>query len=215
GGVVAEEIRPVLPLVEKLGQVFTGLAGGLAASLTVEVRGEIAAFDVNVLRLAALRGVFAPVVHEPVSYVNAPILAAERGLDVELTTSPDSPDYRNLITLRGAMADGTAVSVSGTLSGPRMLEKITELDGFDVEIPPTAHLVALHYRDRPGVVGTVGAKFGGADINIAAAQVSRTEQGGDALIVVTVDSQVDAALLDELAEAIGASVARTIDIAQD
>lgn len=212
GGVVAEEIRPALPLVEKLGQVFTGLAGGLASTLTVEVRGEIASYDVAVLRLAALRGVFTPVVEEPVSYVNAPLLAEERGLHLELTTSAESPDYRSLLTLRGALADGTPVSVSGTLSGPRMVEKLTDLDGFDVDLRPEGHLVVLRYQDRPGVVGAVGAKFGGADINIASAQVSRTEQGGDALMVVAVDTVVPPHVLAELAESIGATSARAIDI---
>jgi len=213
GGVVAEEIRPALPLVEKLGQVFTGLAGGLASTLTVEVRGEISAYDVKVLRLAALRGIFAPVVESPVSYVNAPLLAEQRGLTVELTASADSPDYRNLITLRGALADGTPVSVSGTLSGPRMIEKITEIDGFDVDVRPSDHLVVLRYVDRPGVVGAVGHKFGGEDINIGSAQVSRTEQGGDALMVVSVDGPVEPILLEELAESIGAQSARAVVIA--
>jgi D-3-phosphoglycerate dehydrogenase len=212
GGIVAEEIRPALPLVEKLGQVFTGLAGGLASTLTVEIRGEISAYDVKVLRLAALRGIFAPVVETPVSYVNAPLLAEQRGLTVELMTSADSPDYRNVITLRGALADGTPVSVSGTLSGPRMVEKITEIDGFDVDVRPSEHLVVLRYIDRPGVVGAVGHKFGGEDINIGSAQVSRAEEGGDALMVVAVDGPVEPILLEELAESIGAQSARAVVI---
>ena len=212
GGVVAEEIRPALPLVEKLGQIFTGVAGELAASLTVQVRGEISGYDVKVLRLAALRGVFAPIVTEPVSYVNAPMFAEERGLSVELVTDPESADYRNLITLRGTLADGSAVSVSGTLTGRQLVEKVTEINGFDLDIKPEEHMVLLRYQDRPGVIGAVGNQFGGADINIASAQVSRTEQGGDALIVVTVDTAVPAELLDELAEGIGASYARAVDM---
>jgi D-3-phosphoglycerate dehydrogenase len=212
GGIVAEEVRPALPLVEKLGQIFTGVAGGLTATLTIEVRGEIAAYDVKVLRLAALRGVFAPVVSEPVSYVNAPMYAEERGLVVDLVTDPLSEEYRNLITLRGTKADGTAVSVSGTLTGQKMVEKITEINGFDVDLRPEEHLVLLRYQDRPGVVGAVGAQFGGADINIASAQVSRTEQGGDALIVITVDSAVPPTLIEELAEAIGATFAHAVDL---
>ena len=135
GGVVAEEVRPALPLVEKLGRVFTALAGGVASTLDVEVRGEIAALDVKVLQLAALKGVFADVVSEAVTYVNAPLLARDRGLEVRLTTSPDSPDYRNLITVRGTLPTGEQVSVSGTLTGVRHIEKLTEIDGFDLEIP--------------------------------------------------------------------------------
>ncbi len=212
GGVVAEEIRPALPLVEKLGQVFTGLAGGITPTVTVEVCGEIAAHDVAVLKLAALRGIFAPVVSEQVSYVNAPLLAEERGLSIELTTSPDSPDYRNLLTLRGALADGTPVSVSGTLTGPRMVEKLTEIDGFDVDVRPHQHLLVFRYADRPGVVGIVGNALGAAGVNIGTAQVSRSEEGGDALMVIGIDSAIPAGVLGEVAGAIGAKSARTVDL---
>ena len=103
GGIVVEEVRPALPLVEKLGRVFTGLAGGVATSIEIEVRGEITAYDVSVLQLAALKGVFADVVEEQVTFVNAPALAAERGVEVSMSTHADSPDYRNLITVRGVL----------------------------------------------------------------------------------------------------------------
>jgi D-3-phosphoglycerate dehydrogenase len=212
GGVVAEAVRPALPLVEKLGQIFTGLAGGLAAEVTVEVRGELAAQDVDVLKLAALRGVFAPVVEEPVSYVNAPLLAEERGLVLALTTDADSPDYRNLLTLRGSLADGTPVSVSGTLIGPRMVEKVTEVDGFDVDLRIQSHLVVFRYADRPGVVGAIGAALGAAGVNIGSAQVSRTEEGGDALMIVGVDTAVPAEVLASVADSIGAHSARAVDL---
>ena len=99
---------------EKLGRIFTGIAGEVAQQVDVEVRGEITEFDVKVLELAALRGLFADVVEEQVSYVNAPLLAAERGCAVRLVTEQESPDHRNLITIRGTLADGSQVSVSGT-----------------------------------------------------------------------------------------------------
>jgi D-3-phosphoglycerate dehydrogenase len=212
GGVVVEEVRPALPLVEKLGRVFTGLAGGVAAQLEVEVRGEVTAHDVSVLQLAALKGVFTDVVEEQVTFVNAPALAAERGVEVSLSTDPDSPDFRSLITVRGTLPNGDRVSVSGTLSGPRQVEKLTDVDGFDVDIPPVDHLVFLRYSDRPGVVGTVGAALGEAQVNIAGAQVSRTSQGGDALMALTVDSAVPAEVLDGIAKAIGAHSARAVDL---
>src|SRR5881398_1143093 len=160
GGVVAEDVRPLLPLAEKLGQVFTALAGGVASQLNVEVRGEIAAYDVSVLQLAALKGVFADVVEEPVTFVNAPLHAAERGVELDLVTSSDSPDYRNLVTVRGTLASGDEVSVSGTLSGPRHVEKLTEVDGFDVDVLPVNHMAFLRYDDRPGVVGIAGRVLG-------------------------------------------------------
>ncbi|HMA47696.1 MAG TPA: phosphoglycerate dehydrogenase [Frankiaceae bacterium] len=214
-GVVAEDVRPGLPLAEKLGQVFTGLAGGLAETITVEVRGEIAAYDVKVLELAALKGVFAGVVEQPVTYVNAPLLARERGVSVALVTSEDSPDYRNLLTVRGALADGTPVSVSGTLMGTRQVERITEVNGFEVDLRPEAHLAFFWYEDRPGIVGAVGAMLGDAQVNIASAQVSRTEAGGEALMSLSLDCAVPSDVLAEIAEIIGARVARTVDLPPD
>ncbi len=213
GGVVAEELRPALPLVDKLGRVFTALAGGVASSLEVQVRGEIAALDVTVLSLAALKGVFEGVVEEQVTFVNAPSLAAERGLEVTVTTDLVSPDYRNLIGLRGVLADGRVVSVAGTLTGPRQLQKLTEVDGFDLEIAAEDHLVFFRYHDRPGVVGIVGAQLGAAGVNIAGAQVSRTEQGGDALMALTVDSAPNEALLAQIGAAVGAHSVRSVDLA--
>ncbi len=106
GGVIAEDVRPGIPLTEKLGRVFTALAGEVAQQVDVEVRGEITQYDVKVLELAALKGVFSDIVEEQVSYVNAPLLASERGVAVRLVTEPESPDHRNLITIRGTLADG-------------------------------------------------------------------------------------------------------------
>ena len=212
GGVIAEEIRPGLPLAEKLGRIFTAVAGGIAQSITVEVRGEIAAFDVSVLQLAALKGVFADVVAEPVTFVNAPLLAKERGVDVGLATSAETDDYRNLVTVRGVLPTGEQVGVSGTLTGPRQVEKLVEVDGFDTDLRIEEHLLFLRYADRPGVVGVVGERLGAAGVNIAGAQVSRTRSGGQALMTLTVDSAVPADVLAGIAEAIGATLVRSADI---
>jgi D-3-phosphoglycerate dehydrogenase len=213
GGVIAEDVRPGIPLAEKLGRIFTALAGGPASQLDVEVRGEITSHDVTVLELAALKGVFADVVEEQVSYVNATLLAAERGLTVRLVTEPDSPDYRNLVTLRGTLADGTPRSVSGTLVGINQRERLVEVDGFEIEIEPADHLAFLRYADRPGMVGTVGRILGDAGVNIAGMQVSRDRRGGHALVAMTLDSMIPPPVLDELTSAIDASAARTVDLA--
>jgi D-3-phosphoglycerate dehydrogenase len=212
GGLVAEDVRPGLPLAEKLGRLFTAVAGGLAQSVNVEVRGKIAEFDVSVVQLAVLKGVFADIVEEQVTYVNAPLLADQRGLEVALTSDVESPDYRNLVTVRGAMADGTEVTVSGTLFGKNQVPKLTEVQGFDMDLDLSAFLLFFVYADRPGVVGVVGAALGEAGINIAGAQVSRTNRGGDALMAVTVDSPVPPELLADIAGRIGASEARAADL---
>jgi D-3-phosphoglycerate dehydrogenase len=107
---------------------------------------------------------------------------------------------------------GETVSVSGTLSGTRQVEKLTDVDGFDVDLAAAEHLLFFRYADQPGVVGRVGAALGEAGVNIAGAQVSRTSQGGDALMALTVDSAVPAEVLDDIATAIGATSARSVDL---
>ncbi|TAL21184.1 MAG: phosphoglycerate dehydrogenase [Frankiales bacterium] len=211
-GAVPEEIRPALPLVEKLGRVFTALAGGVAASLEVEVRGEIAELDVSVLQLAALKGVFEDVIEEQVTFVNAPTLATERGLEVSLATSPESTDYRNVVRVHGVLPTGETVSVSGTLTGPRQVEKLVEVDGFDVELVAEKHVLLFKYHDQPGIVGIVGARLGDAGINIAGAQVARQEEGGHALMALTVDSAVPPEVLEQLSAEIGAHSVRSVDL---
>jgi D-3-phosphoglycerate dehydrogenase / 2-oxoglutarate reductase len=214
GGVIAEDVRPGLPLTEKLGRIFTSLAGEVAQQLDVEVRGEITEYDVKVLELAALKGVFSDVVEEQVSYVNAPLLAAERGLAVRLVTDPESPDHRNLITLRGTLSDGDQVSVSGTLIGIAQRERIVEVDGYEVDIEPTEHLAFLRYQDRPGMVGTVGQILGEARVNIAGMQVARDTKGGHALVALSVDSAIPSDVLDEIGAAIDAASVRAVDLTE-
>jgi D-3-phosphoglycerate dehydrogenase len=212
GGVIAEDVRPGLPLTEKLGRIFTALAGEVAQQLDVEVRGEITQYDVKVLELAALKGVFTDVVEETVSYVNAPLLAAERGLAVRLVTEPESPDHRNLVTLRGTLADGNQVSVSGTLIGIAHRERLVEINGYDVDLEPTDHLAFFTYQDRPGMVGTIGGILGEAAINIAGMQVARDHRGGHALVALTVDSALTHSVLDEIARAMDAELARSVEL---
>ncbi|GAA4726810.1 phosphoglycerate dehydrogenase [Nocardioides endophyticus] len=212
GGVIAEDVRPGIPLTEKLGRVFTGLAGEVAQQVDVEVRGEITDFDVKVLELAALKGIFADIVEEQVSYVNAPLLAAERGMAVRLVVDPESPDHRNLITIRGTLADGSQVSVSGTLVGINHRERLVEVNGYDVDIEPTDHLAFLTYGDRPGMVGTVGVILGDAGVNIAGMQVARDSIGGQALVALSVDTAIPGDVLADLQQAIDAASVRAVDL---
>ncbi|GAB3444817.1 phosphoglycerate dehydrogenase [Phycicoccus ginsengisoli] len=212
GGAVPEEVRPGIALVEKLGRIFTGLAGSVPVQLDVDVQGEITEHDVSIWKLAALKGLFADVTEDPVTYVNAPLLAEQRGCEVRLRTDPVSSDFRNVTTLRGTLADGSTVSVAGTLTGPRLTEKIVGVNGFDLEVALADHLAFFTYVDRPGVIGTVGRLLGDAQVNIASMQVARKEQGGSALVTLTVDTKVPGDVLDAIASEVGAEVT-VVDLA--
>ncbi|WP_374974616.1 phosphoglycerate dehydrogenase [Microbacterium trichothecenolyticum] len=214
GGVIDPYVRPGIPLVEKLGQIFSALARSPLTSLDVEVHGELQAYDVSVLKLAALKGVFTNIVSESVSYVNAPLLAEQRGVEVRLLVDDDSPEYRNVITLRGALSDGSQLAISGTLTGPKQVEKLVGINDYAIELPIETNHVVMLYTDRPGIVAIYGQKFGEAGINIAGMQIARETAGGQALSVLTVDSPVPDALLDEVSTAIQADLFRQIEITE-
>ena len=214
GGAIDPYVRPGISLVEKLGQFFSALAKSPLTSLDVEVHGELSAYNVDVLKLAALKGVFTNIVSESVSYVNAPLLAEQRGVDVRLLVDENSDEYRNVITLRGALSDGSQLAVSGTLTGPKQIEKLVGINGHPVELPIEKFHIVMLYTDRPGIVAVYGQKFGEAGINIAGMQIARTEAGGQALSVLTLDSPVSEDLLDEVRSAIDADVFRQIEITE-
>lgn len=212
GGVIDPSVRPGIPLMEKLGQIFVGLCGASIATIAVEVRGEIVEHDVSVLKLAALKGVFSRIVSEQVSYVNAPLLAEARGVQVSMATDRQSDEYRNLLTIRGVLGDGRSVSVSATLTGPKATEKLVEINGYDIEVPLARHHIVMMYTDRPGIVAIYGKAFGEANINIAGMQIAREKAGGEALSVLTVDSRVPDELLADVAAQIEATSMSHIDI---
>ena len=212
GGLIHEDVRPALALVEKLAGVLAGLAGELPVSIDVEVYGEIAEHDCSVLATSALRGALAISGAEDVTYVNAPNLAHERGLSSTVTTDPISPDHRNVLTLNAALSTGVKISISGTLMGIRQVQKIVAIDDYDLDLVPTDNLLFLRYADRPGVVGTVGNALGKAQVNIAGMQVARDHAGGAALMVITVDSPVPAEVLSSLAQQTGADLARSVNL---
>jgi D-3-phosphoglycerate dehydrogenase len=212
GGAIHDEIRPSLPLVEKMAQIATAIAGETPVSMEITVKGDISGHDSSVLAISALKGALVASGIESVSYVNAPGLATERGLTSSVTTTPDSPEYRSMISLHAALSNGKSVKVDGTLMGIRKVEKIIAIDNFDLDLPPTDNLLFLRYADKPGVVGAVGNALGTAKINIAGMQVARESAGGTALMALTVDSSVSDAVTDALKKETGADLVRSVTL---
>jgi D-3-phosphoglycerate dehydrogenase / 2-oxoglutarate reductase len=210
-GVVGEEVRPYLPLTQKLGTVLAALASTPPASVTVRVRGELSNEDVSVLQLAALRGVFAGMVEDQVTFVNAPKLAEDLGVTVDLVTESESAKFRTLVSVQAALADGTALTVAGTLSGLDEVEKLVEVNGRGFDLRAEGNVLLLEYKDRPGVMGQVGTLLGEAGVNIEAAQLSQTAAGGNAIMLLRVDRALSADVLEPIGGAVGASLIRSIE----
>jgi len=195
--------------------VATALANDVISSINVEVRGEISTHDVSVLSTSALKGALVAMGAEDVTYVNAPALATERSLTSAVTSDAESPDHRNLVSVRAACADGSQVFVSGTLMGIKQIQKIVAIDKLDLDLKPTNNLLFLRYTDQPGVVGVVGNALGKLKINIADMQVGRTQEGGQALMALTVDSLIPNEIIDVIAKETGASLVRFVNLVSE
>ncbi|HUG86939.1 MAG TPA: ACT domain-containing protein, partial [Euzebya sp.] len=209
GGGIPDAVREYMPLTLTLGRLFTAVGGGRETSgeVTVEYHGRIATENVQALDLSALRGILTDVVSEPVTFVNAPLIARERALSLSTLTNPDSQDYVSMVRL--ATGDN---AVAGTLVGPLHKPRLTQVWGFDVDMEPAEHMAFFRYTDRPGIVGIIGGTLGEAGINIASMQVGRTDSGGEALVAMTIDSAIPSDVLDQIARAIGATGVRAVDL---
>jgi D-3-phosphoglycerate dehydrogenase len=201
----SETVRPFLPLAERLGELFAGLLDGVAPVLDVEYHGQLADYDTRILTLSVLKGMLGWATDEPVSYVNAPALAAEKGTEVRETTSSMTHDYVNLVTLRG----GGHV-ISGTLTGLRARPRIVEVDAHAVDLPPAANMLVVRNDDRPGVIGRVGTILGDAGVNINDMDVGRSAEGEGALMAIASSEPVPPAALDQLRTAQGIISAQVI-----
>jgi D-3-phosphoglycerate dehydrogenase len=208
GRELSDVVRPFLPLAEKLGRIFTVLAGGQVNEVAFSYQGQIADHDTRVLTLAALKGMFSGVVHEPVTFVNAPLMAAERGIDVSETKSAMSRDYVNAIEISA----GEGAVVAGTLVGKRNEERLVRVLDFDVDFPPGPYMCFLRYDDRPGVIGAIGTILGRSGVNIADMRVGRQEKGGEALMCLAVDQSITPEVLQELVEGSDAKDAKFITL---
>ena len=201
--VSAEEIEslgPYAPLAKRLGSLAMELAGGRAERIVLSYRGRLAEHDTRLLTVAALNGAFEGRTEQPVNAVNAALVAAERGIAVEEQSDRSSPDYTSLVEVC-LRANGEETSVSGTTFGGESRHWLVGALGFRIEIELARFMVFFRYDDRPGVIGRVGTLFGEADVNIANMAVSRTNEGGKALMALSIDTPAPATLVAELLEA--------------
>jgi D-3-phosphoglycerate dehydrogenase / 2-oxoglutarate reductase len=174
-----ETLRPYLPLAERLGRLFASLSGGSPDTLEVCCDGDIAGYDTRIVTLAALKGFFGFMSDEPVTYVNAPQLAKDHGVEVRETNCATAADFVNLVTIRGG-----GHSIAGAIVGRRGEQRIVFIDDHSFDVPPAAHMLMVKNDDRPGVIGTVGTLLGDAGVNIADMDVGRALDPGTAVMLI-------------------------------
>jgi D-3-phosphoglycerate dehydrogenase len=194
---VLQVLRPYLTLAEKLGALAAQLAPGAPEEISVQATGEVAERELKALSTAVLRGLLDRLIDHDVrysvNYVNAPIIARDRGIRVMEAHAPASSDYANAISVEVKRATGTTC-VQGAVFGAGIL-RLTRIDDFRMEAVPEGHILMLHNRDVPGVVGQVGTLLGESQINIAGLELGREHVGGRALSLFHVDDPVPADVL--------------------
>jgi D-3-phosphoglycerate dehydrogenase len=175
---ISEEVTSFLPVAERLGAAYVGLAGGMSGRIVLRAEGRIANHELRPLKLALLKGALSGFSTEPVSYVNAPGIAAHHGLMVDIEASEESEEYVSVVRVFG---DDSDVSLAGTLS--RQGPIIVEIGGHDVELPFSAHVLIVRNSDIPGVIGRVGTYLGDRGVNIANMVVGRSRVTGEAAMM--------------------------------
>ncbi|MGH9222270.1 MAG: phosphoglycerate dehydrogenase, partial [Acidimicrobiales bacterium] len=189
------EIRPWLDLAERLGRLAVALAPGRLERVEVEVRGPEVAPHAQPLSTALLRGLLAPISGEEVNWVNAGVVAAERGIDVVRSRRASAAEYANLIGCRVATDQGER-SVAGTLFHDR--PRAVEIDGYHLDAPPVGTALLVWNRDVPGVIGRVGTILGDAGVNIAEWRLGRSAPGETALAFINLDQPAPPEVLEAL-----------------
>ena len=192
-----EVLGPFVPLAAKLGRLAMELAGAWPSRIAVAVHGPLSEHDTRLLTVAALNGAFQGRVDEAVNDVNAPLIAAERGIEVSEQRFAAAQHYTNLVRVVVG-AGGEEVEVAGTTIGPEHRLFLAGALGFSIDIELAPHMAFLSYDDVPGVIGRVGTMFGEAGVNIANMAVSRTTEGGKALMAFSIDSPAPPELVERV-----------------
>jgi D-3-phosphoglycerate dehydrogenase / 2-oxoglutarate reductase len=191
-----EALGPFVPLAAKLGRLAMELAGGRAERIALAYYGGLSGYDTRLLTVAALNGAFQGRSDTPVNYVNAPVIAAERGIEVLEERRRASRDFTNLVRV-GVHTNGDDVRVAGTTIGNDNRHWLVSALGFELEMELAPLLVFFRYDDVPGVIGRVGSLFGEAGVNIANMAVSRRRRGGKALMALSLDTPPPEGLVEE------------------
>ncbi|MGP6173356.1 phosphoglycerate dehydrogenase [Corynebacterium sp. A21] len=199
GGRVGEEVAVWLDLSRKLGLLAGKLLHDAPNTLEIVARGELSTEDVSALGLSAVRGLFSGIIEESVTFVNAPRIAEERGLNFVVETASESISHRSSLEVTAISANGEKATVVGALTGLDRVEKFVQINGRGVDLRAAGRNLFLRYTDAPGALGKVGSRLGEASINIEAAAMTQAAKGDGGVLILRVESEVPEDLADQIA----------------
>ncbi|MBI4697910.1 MAG: phosphoglycerate dehydrogenase [Nitrospirae bacterium] len=189
-------IQPYINLAERMGTFLAQNFDRGLEQIVIEYRGEVAKLNYTTITIAVLKGILSPILLETVNFVNAPVIAKERGIEVKEITTGEAGDYHSMLVIR-VKSGAHESSVAGILHG-KTYPRITAVDNFAVEIVPEGEMLVMENNDKPGVIGGICTVLGKNNINIARMQFGRESQGGRSISVVSVDAPVSREMLAEL-----------------
>ncbi|MBW4680723.1 MAG: phosphoglycerate dehydrogenase [Microcoleus vaginatus WJT46-NPBG5] len=207
---VLEKLKPYMQLAETLGNLVSQLAGGRVDFLNVRLQGELATSESKPVVVASLKGLLSQALRERVNYVNASIEAKERGIRVVETRDASVRDYTGSLHLEAKGSLGEH-SVTGAVLGDGEI-RITNVDEFPINVPPTHHMLFTRHRDMPGIIGKIGSLLGSFNVNIASMQVGRKIVRGDAVMVLSLDDPLPDGILAEITKVPGIRDAYTVTL---
>lgn len=193
---VLPSLQPYINLAERLGSFLSQKFEGGIEEIIVEYRGEVASLILEPITVAVLKGILTPILEETVNFINALLIAKERGIEVKEITTSESGDYHSMLVVKVKARTKESV-VAGVLYGKKE-PRIVKIDDFAVEVVPEGEMLVLSNNDKPGVIGNIGTLLGKNNINIARMQFGREKLGGRAISVVSVDTPVSAEILSEI-----------------
>lgn len=207
---VMEKLKPYLQLAETLGNLVGQLAGGRVDRFNVRLQGDLATAQSQPIVVASLKGLLSQALRERVNYVNAAIEAKERGIHVTETKDASVSDYSGALHLsvHGSLGEH---SVTGVLQSDGEI-RVTNLDGFPLNLPPSGHMLFTLHRDMPGIIGQIGSMLGNFNVNIASMQVGRKIVRGNAVMALSLDDPLPEGLLEEITSIPGIEDAYTVTL---
>ena len=189
-------LQPYVNLAEKLGGFAAQIFKGGVTEISIEYRGEASEINTAPITIAAIKGFLTPILEETVNFINAPIIAKERDIEVKETKSTDAGDYQSMVVIRVKAKDKESY-IAGTLFSKKD-PRIVAIDNFKVEIVPYGELLFIYNNDKPGVIGNIGTLLSKNNINIARMHFGRETLGGRAISVVTIDTPATPQLIEEI-----------------
>jgi D-3-phosphoglycerate dehydrogenase len=196
-GELLAKLRPYLTLADRMGCLQAQLARGAIKTITIKYLGDFQGLDMRPVTTAALKGLLTPFLKDDVNFVNAPVIAKERGIRVTESRSVEAEDFTNLITIYAKASKGSN-TVSGTIFGKHE-PRIVRINTFRLEAVPKGHLLLIYNTDKPGAIGSIGTVLGQHNINIARMQVGREKKdGGRNVIFLDTDTPTPPEILEEI-----------------